>query len=90
LLQLCENEIVTGGNSLLSLLAPLVVAINSNPSKYPDAPLRTAASLCLAEFMLVSSNDSFLSIIFQLHQQLLALKWAHFQEIVFEIFDYDD
>ena len=55
-MQLCENEIVTGKQSLLSLTAPLVVAINSNPSKYVDGALRAAASLCLAEFMLVSSS----------------------------------
>ncbi|XP_057379225.1 condensin complex subunit 1-like [Daphnia carinata] len=52
--KICESEIVTGVESLLSLLAPLVVHVNSNPAKYPDASLRTAASLCLAEFMLVS------------------------------------
>ena len=54
LLQICESEIVTGNGSLLSLLAPLVVSVNSNPAKYTDASLRAAASLCLAEFMLVS------------------------------------
>ena len=53
-LQICESEIVTGNGSLLSLLAPLVVSVNSNPAKYTDASLRAAASLCLAEFMLVS------------------------------------
>lgn len=52
--KICETEIVTGGESLLSLLAPLVVHVNSNPAKYPDPSLRAAASLCLAEFMLVS------------------------------------
>lgn len=47
---------MTGGFSFLSLLAPLVVAVNSNPAKYTDPSLRAAASLCLAEFMLVSQS----------------------------------
>ncbi len=54
--RICETEIVTGGRSLLSLLAPLVVSINSNPVKYADPALRAAASLCLAEFMLISAS----------------------------------
>ncbi|XP_046630867.1 condensin complex subunit 1-like isoform X2 [Daphnia pulicaria] len=52
--KICESEIVTGGHSLLSSMAPLVILVNSNPAKYPDPSLRAAASLCLAEFMLVS------------------------------------
>lgn len=39
---------------MLSLLVPLIVSVNSNPTKYSDPSLRSAASLCLAEFMLVS------------------------------------
>lgn len=54
--KICETEIVTGGSSFLSLLAPLVVAVNSNPVKYSDPSLRAAAGLCLAEFMLVSQS----------------------------------
>jgi condensin complex subunit 1 len=54
--KICETEIVNGGRTLLSLMAPLVVSINSNPAKYPDPALRAAASLCLAEFMLLSSS----------------------------------
>lgn len=53
--RVCETEVVTGAQTLLNLMAPLVVAINSNPIKYSDPALRAAASLCLAEFMLVSS-----------------------------------
>jgi len=52
----CESEVVTGNDSFLSLMVPLVVTINSNPSKYSDPALRAAASICLAEFMLVSHS----------------------------------
>lgn len=54
--KLCETEIVTGGSSFMSILAPLVVSVNSNPSKYRDPSLRAAAALCLANFMLVSCS----------------------------------
>ena len=47
---------MTGNASFLSLMAPLVVTVNSNPAKYPNPALRAAAALCLAEFMLVSQT----------------------------------
>jgi condensin complex subunit 1 len=50
----CENEIVTG-KGLLAVLSPLVVTICSNPNKYEDTKLQTAASLTMAKMMMVSS-----------------------------------
>ncbi|KAK8720459.1 hypothetical protein OTU49_013298, partial [Cherax quadricarinatus] len=35
---------------------PLIWAVCSNPGKYPDPELRTAATLALAKFMMVSSD----------------------------------
>ncbi|XP_067659519.1 condensin complex subunit 1-like [Haliotis asinina] len=53
--RICEMEIVTGAG-LLSEFEPLLVAVCSSPSKYPDLQLQTAASLALAKFMTVSSE----------------------------------
>ncbi|PNF15628.1 hypothetical protein B7P43_G15860 [Cryptotermes secundus] len=52
---ICENDIVTG-ESLLAALSPLVVTICSNPNKYKNMKLQTAATLTLAKMMMVSSN----------------------------------
>ena len=43
-------------NSVLFFLSPLVVTICSNPNKYADIKLQTAASLTLAKMMMVSSR----------------------------------
>ena len=51
----CEKEILYG-STLLASMAPLVLAICSNPTKYPDPDLRASASLALSKFMLVSSE----------------------------------
>nr|XP_045604996.1 condensin complex subunit 1-like [Procambarus clarkii] len=52
---ICETEIITGDN-LLATLRPMIWAVCSNPGKYPDPELRTAATLALAKFMMVSSD----------------------------------
>nr|XP_053639720.1 condensin complex subunit 1-like [Cherax quadricarinatus] len=52
---ICETEIITGDN-LLATVRPLIWAVCSNPGKYPDPELRTAATLALAKFMMVSSD----------------------------------
>ncbi|CAL4065931.1 unnamed protein product, partial [Meganyctiphanes norvegica] len=51
----CETEIITGDN-LLSFIRPLIWSVCSNPSKYPDPGLQTAATLALSKFMMVSSE----------------------------------
>ncbi|XP_013415078.1 condensin complex subunit 1-like isoform X2 [Lingula anatina] len=53
--KICETDIVTGRN-LLAILRPLLVAVCNNQVKYPDPELRTAATLALAKFMMVSSE----------------------------------
>ncbi|XP_069703056.1 condensin complex subunit 1 [Periplaneta americana] len=55
ILNVCENDIVTGEN-LLASLSPLLVTICTNPKKYSDIKLQTAASLSLAKMMMVSST----------------------------------
>ncbi|XP_021926834.1 condensin complex subunit 1 isoform X2 [Zootermopsis nevadensis] len=52
---ICENDIVSSEN-LLAALSPLVVTICSNPNKYKDTKLQTAASLSLTKMMMVSSS----------------------------------
>ena len=47
------EEEVGGGNGLLAVFEPLLVAIIRNPSRYPCVQLQTAASLALAKFMLI-------------------------------------
>ncbi|CAB4020158.1 condensin complex subunit 1-like isoform X1 [Paramuricea clavata] len=54
--KICDHEIVTGGNNLLSLLGSLIVAVCNNPAKYSDLQVQTAASLALSKFMLVSAE----------------------------------
>ena len=41
------------GNNLLAVLRPLLVAVCSDQTKFPDKNLRSAASLALAKYMLV-------------------------------------
>ncbi|KAK3104798.1 hypothetical protein FSP39_010318 [Pinctada imbricata] len=53
--KVCEMEIVTG-DTLLSSIGPLLETVCVNQNKYADPDLRTAASLALAKFMLVSSE----------------------------------
>jgi condensin complex subunit 1 len=50
---LCEKRIVSGDN-LLAQLAPVISEVCAG--KYASAKLRSAASLALAKFMLVSSE----------------------------------
>ena len=52
----CEKEVVTGTENLLSLFAKPLIEVCMYPHKYPDTKLRTHASLALAKFMLVSSE----------------------------------
>ncbi|CAH1774609.1 unnamed protein product [Owenia fusiformis] len=63
--RVCEHDIVTGSN-LLAVLKPLIVTVCNNQVKYPDPELRTAATLALAKFMMVSSEfcDSHLQLLF--------------------------
>ena len=51
-----ERELLFGQNSLLSSFAPLVTEICSNNTAYDDEDLQTAATLCLAKLMCVSSE----------------------------------
>ena len=53
--KICEKELLSPEH-LLGNLAPLVVTICANPTKYPDCDLRASASLALAKLMLVSSE----------------------------------
>ncbi|ROT63466.1 hypothetical protein C7M84_018678 [Penaeus vannamei] len=52
---ICETEIINADN-LLSLVKPLIWAVCTNPGKYADAELRTASTLALAKFMMISSD----------------------------------
>ena len=52
----CEKEIVTGTENLLSLFAKPLVEVCMYPDKYMDTKLRTHASIALAKFMLVSEE----------------------------------
>ncbi|XP_046850199.1 condensin complex subunit 1-like isoform X2 [Xenia sp. Carnegie-2017] len=54
--KICDHEIVTGGENLLSILGHVVIKICTNPVKYSDVQLQTAASLALSKFMLVSAE----------------------------------
>ena len=51
---------------MLAAIAPLILNICSNPSKFPDPDLRSSASLALSKFMLVSSEfcESHLQLLF--------------------------
>lgn len=53
--KICEQEIVTG-NNLLGILGPLLVTICQNQTKYNSPELRTAATMALSKFMMVSST----------------------------------
>ncbi|KAJ8320625.1 hypothetical protein KUTeg_002212 [Tegillarca granosa] len=63
--KICEFEVVTG-QTLLGVFGPLLVAVCTNQSKYNDPNLRTAATLAMAKFMLVSSTfcDNHLQLLF--------------------------
>ena len=52
---ICEKRSVTGDN-LLSQLVPVISEICLNSAKYSNPKLKSAASLALAKFMLVSSE----------------------------------
>ncbi|XP_076036312.1 CAP-D2 condensin subunit [Oratosquilla oratoria] len=52
---ICEEEIVYNDN-LLSIFSSLIIAVCSNPSKYKDPELQTAAALALSKYMMVSSH----------------------------------
>ncbi|XP_047488430.1 condensin complex subunit 1-like isoform X2 [Penaeus chinensis] len=52
---ICETEIVKADN-LLALVKPVILAVCTNPAKYADAELRTASTLALAKFMMISSD----------------------------------
>jgi len=43
----------SGSDTLLALLQPLIVAVCSNPSRYADSNLHSAATLALTKFMVV-------------------------------------
>ena len=62
----CESEVVTSPDSLISLFLPLIQDICANPTKYPDPDLRSAASLALAKVMLISSMccEEYLQLLF--------------------------
>ncbi|CAG2222377.1 CAPD2 [Mytilus edulis] len=53
--RICEQEIVTG-NNLLGILGPLLVTICQNQTKYSSPQLRTAATMAMSKFMMVSST----------------------------------
>ncbi|XP_055958438.1 condensin complex subunit 1 isoform X2 [Patella vulgata] len=63
--KICETDVVTGEN-LLSALHQLIVVVCTNSTKYPDTELRTAATLALAKFTMVSSEfcDAHLQLLF--------------------------
>jgi len=49
------HAVVNHGVQFCFFLSPLVVTVCSNPNKYADMKLQTAASLTLAKMMMVSS-----------------------------------
>ena len=51
-----EKELLYGQNSLLSNFGPLVTEICSNNIAYPSENLQSAATLCMAKLMCVSSE----------------------------------
>ncbi|SLM37036.1 condensin complex subunit 1 [Lasallia pustulata] len=51
-----ERELLYGENSLLSNFGPLVTEICSNNTAYKDQNLQSAATLCMAKLMCVSSE----------------------------------
>ncbi|XP_076315224.1 condensin complex subunit 1-like isoform X2 [Tachypleus tridentatus] len=68
--QVCDKEIVTGGN-LLGLIRPLIIAVCSDPVKYKDPHLRSAAALVLAKYMLISHSfcESQLPLLFTIMEK---------------------
>ena len=52
---LCDKRTVSGDN-LLAQLSPIIVEVCSSTSKFSSPKLRSAASLALAKFMLVSAE----------------------------------
>ncbi|XP_029651590.1 condensin complex subunit 1-like [Octopus sinensis] len=53
--KVCETEILSG-ETLLAIVAPLIVNLCRNQSKFSNPELRTAASLTLSKLMLISSE----------------------------------
>jgi len=53
--KICDKELLSPSH-LLGCLAPLIISICANPTKYSDCDLRASASLALAKLMLVSSD----------------------------------
>merc|ERR1719500_2479461 len=53
--RVCDKELLGPGH-LLGCLAPLIVTVCANPTRYSDCHLRASASLALAKLMLVSSE----------------------------------
>ncbi|RWS27166.1 condensin complex subunit 1-like isoform X1 [Leptotrombidium deliense] len=56
---LCDDEIVEKfgeQENLIARMSPIVVAVASDPIRYQDVKLRTAATLALAKFMAVSEK----------------------------------
>lgn len=51
----CESEVVSGSDTILNKLSPVVVSICTNPQKYCDKNLQRIASIALTKLMLVSS-----------------------------------
>lgn len=49
--RVCEIEVGEGG--LLGWFEPLIVAVVTNPSRYPFPALQASAALTLAKFMLI-------------------------------------
>ena len=49
--RVCEVEV--GGEGLLAMFEPLLVAVVTNPSKYPNPAVQTSGALALAKFMLI-------------------------------------
>ncbi|XP_059092288.1 condensin complex subunit 1-like isoform X2 [Tigriopus californicus] len=69
--QVCEKEVVSGPECLLSQFLPLVVHVASHPSEYSDPNLRASAGLALSKLMLVSSEvcDEHLQLLFTLMEK---------------------
>lgn len=69
--QVCEKEVVSGPDGLLSQFLPLVVHVASHPSEYSDPNLRASAGLALSKLMLVSSEvcEEHLQLLFTLMEK---------------------
>ncbi|KAM8924116.1 condensin complex subunit 1 isoform 2-T2 [Pelodytes ibericus] len=65
--KICDTELLDG-KQYLSTFLPLVLQICSNPGRYSDSDLCTAATLTLTKFMMTSSDfcDTHLRLLFTL------------------------